>query len=146
MKRFFTLVFLSATLLAKSAPVNNHPAKPAPVTAFEASFGKGKEAVWTSNIASYQVAFEHKGQYITAKYNAAGKLRWYKKHIASTQLPTALQLALKNRFGKYWIADVVEQSGAAGATYELIMENGYQQVKLNAKSGSWQMIKTISKA
>ena len=146
MKQLFTLVLLSAALLAKSAPADSHPVNPAPVKAFEASFRKRADAVWSSTIAGYQVAFEHKGQYITAEYNAAGKLRWYKKHIASTQLPTALQLALRNRFGKYWIADVVEQSGTNGATYELIMENGYQQVKLNAKSGSWQTIKTINKA
>lgn len=146
MKSLFTLVLLSAAVLAKSAPTETHPSKPAPVKAFEASFGKEKQAVWTINIAGYQVAFEHKGQHITAEYNAAGKLLWYKKHIASTQLPTALQLALKNRLGKFWIADVVEQSGAAGATYELIMENGYQQLKLNAKSGAWQTIKTTNKA
>lgn len=146
MKQIFTLFLLSATLLAKSAPADNHPVKPAAVKAFEASFGNHKDAVWTSNITGYQVAFEHKGQYITAEYNAAGKLRYYKKHIASTQLPAALQLALKNRFGNYWIADVIEQSGQAGAVYQLTMENGNKKVTLNATGGNWQTVKTTNKA
>lgn len=135
MKQIFTLVLLSAALLAKSAPADNHPVKPASVKAVGASKSNG-----------YQVAFEHKGQYITAEYNAAGKLRWYKKHIASTQLPTSLQIALKNRFGNYWIADVVEQSGKSRTTYQLTMENGSQKVTLNATGGSWQTVKTVNKA
>lgn len=146
MKRIFTLLLLSAALLAKSAPAGNRPVKSAAVKAFETFFGHHKDAVWTSNITGYRVAFEHKGQYITAEYNAAGKLQCYKKHIASTQLPAALQLALKNRFGNYWIADVVEQSGTTGATYQLTMENGARKVTLNAAGGNWQILKTTNKA
>ena len=146
MKRIFTLVLLSAALLAKSAPANNSPVNAAAVKAFEASFGKSKEAQWSSKISGYQVAFVHKGQYITAEYNAAGKLRWYKMHIASTQLPAALQLALTNHFSNYWIADVVEQSGGRGANYKLTLESGRKKIALNGNGDTWKIVKITSKA
>lgn len=146
MKQFFILVLLSATLFAKSAPVQGKPAEPAALQAFEASYGKNKTAVWTCTAQGCQVEFEHKGQYITAVYNLSGKLRFYKKHILSTQLPVSLQLALKNRMNGYWISDVQETSARSGATYLLTLENASKKVTLNASSGVWQTIKTSNKA
>jgi hypothetical protein len=146
MKQIFTLILLSATLLAKSAPANNHSVKPSPVQAFEAVYGTNKTANWTCTSQGCQVEFEHKGQYITAVYNNAGKLRFYKKHIASLQLPVTLQLGLKNAFANYWIADVEEKSGKNGTTYVLTLENGYKKLTLNADRSTWQTIKTTNKA
>lgn len=146
MKQFFTLIMLSATLLAKSAPADNKPVKPATAQALEASFGNSKPAAWTCTAQGCQVEFEHKGQYITAVYNTAGKLRFYKKHILSTQLPVALQLKLKNRLNDYWITDVQEKSARTGATYVLTLENGYKKITLKATSGTWTVLNTSNKA
>lgn len=146
MKQFFTLILLSATLFAKSAPVHGKPVQPTAVESFEASYGKNKTAVWTCTAQGCQVEFEHKGQYITAVYNNAGKLRFYKKHILSTQLPVALQIALKNRMNGYWISDVQETSAQSGASYLLTLENGAKKIVLNATGGAWQTIRTVSKA
>jgi len=146
MKQFFTLVLLAASLFAKSTPVHSKPTEPAAVQAFEAAYGKNANASWNCTPAGCRVQFEHKGQYITAVYSQTGKLRFYQKHILSTQLPTALQLSLKNRLNGYWISDVQETSARNGATYVLTLENASKKITLNAAGGTWQQIKTISKA
>lgn len=144
MKQLFTLLLLASGLIAKSA--TNTSAEHKAVKNFEAAYGKNASATWTCTPAGCQVAFEHKGQYITAVYSAAGNLQWYKKHIASTQLPVSLQLALKNRFAGYWIADVEEKSGKAGATYVLTLQKGDKKITLNANGGTWQTSKMTNKA
>ena len=144
MKQIFTLLLLATGLLAKSTPTK--PIEMPAVKAFENIYGQNKAAVWTCTPQGCQVEFEHKGQYITAVYNNTGKLRFYKKHIASLQLPVALQLNLKNRFANYWIADVEEKSGQNGTTYLLTLENGYKKLTLAANRSTWQTIKTTNKA
>jgi hypothetical protein len=146
MKQFFTLVLLAASFFAKSTPLHNKPAEPAAVQAFEAAYGKNTAATWNCTPSGCQVQFEHKGQYITAVYSHTGKLRFYKKHILSTQLPAALQLTLKNHMNGYWITDVQETSARSGATYVLTLENAAKKITLNAAGGTWQKSRTISKA
>lgn len=144
MKQLFTFLLLASALLAKSNP--NHGIEPAAVKNFEAAYGKATNATWRCTPAGCQVRFEHKGQTITAVYTHAGQLRWYQKHIASTQLPSMLQLKLKNYVNGYWIADVQETSGRNGASYTLTLENGLKKVTLNATGGNWQIVKTSNKA
>lgn len=136
MKPIFTLLLLASGLLAKSAPAETDPA----VKAFEAAYGKSTPATWHRTAAGRQVEFQHKGQYITAVYTAAGQLRWYTKHIISTSLPVSLQLGLKDGYADYWIADVQEKSGQGGAAYVLTLENAERQVVLKSVGGKWQRV------
>ena len=142
MKQIFTLALLAASFLANSTPLAAKPVKHTQDPAM--ADAKPSERICTSQ--GCQVAFEHKGQYITAVYNTTGKLRFYKKHILSTQLPVTLQLKLKNQLKGYWISDVQEKSGNSGATYLLTLENGYKKITLNATGGSWQIDKITNKA
>lgn len=144
MKQFFTLLALAVSLLAKSAP--EQPIGPEAIKAFETTYGKNTTAAWTCTPAGCEVAFELKGQYITALYTHGGQLRWYKKHILSTQLPVALQIGLKKRTNGFWISDVVEQSGKTGTVYTLTLENAAKKMILKAVGGAWQITKTDSKA
>ena len=135
---------LATSFLAKSTPAK--PIETPAVKAFENTYGQNNAAVWTCTAQGCQVEFEHKGQYITAVCNNTGKLRFYKKHIASLQLPVTLQLSLKNRFANYWISDVEEKSGQNGTTYVLTLENGYKKLTLAANRSAWQTIRTTNKA
>jgi hypothetical protein len=147
MKQLFTLLLLASGLFAKSTTTTTTlPANHGAIKTFEATYGKNTSANWTCTPLGCQVAFEHKGQHITALYSAAGTLRWYKKHIVSTELPVSLQMSLKNRFAGFWISDVEEKSGRTGATYVLTLENGFKKITLNAIGGKWQAVKTTTKA
>lgn len=140
MKQMITLFLLAGTMLAKGTPTKTD--NDAALKSFEAAYGKNTPANWSATAEGHQVEFEMKGQYITAVYNKNGGLRWYKKHLLSTQLPVNLQLKLKNRLAGYWIADVQEQSGKAGTAYTLTLENGQRKVVLQSVGGAWQQVKT----
>ena len=143
MKQIFTLLLLTIGLLAKSAPTKPEPAA---IKAFETIYGRHTSADWSCTPQGCAVQFELKGQMITAVYSHAGKLRWYERHIISTQLPVALQMAMKSFFGKYWISDVKEQSGKAGTAYTVTMENASTKLVLTNIGNQWQVSKRSNKA
>lgn len=140
MKSLFTLLLIASGFVANSTPARS--GKPAAVKAFETTYGKNNSAAWSCTAGGCQVQFEHKGQYITALYTHAGQLRWYKKHISSTQLPVALQMGLQARLANSWISDVVEQSGRGGAAYTLTLENASKRTVLKAVGGRWQAVQS----
>ena len=143
MKQILTLLLLTIGLLAKSTPAKPEPAA---VKAFEATYGKQTSAAWNCTAHGCAVQFELKGQVVTAVYSHAGKLRWYERHITSTQLPVALQLAMKNYIGNYWISDVKEQSGKTGTAYTVTIENASSKLVLNNVGNQWQVAKRSVKA
>ena len=143
MKQIFTLLLLTIGMFAKSTPTKPEPAA---VKAFEATYGKQTTAAWSCTTKGCAVQFELKGQVITAVYSHAGKLRWYERHIVSTQLPVALQMAMKNYMGKYWISDVKEQSGKTGTAYTVTMENASSKLVLTNSGNQWQVAKRSVKA
>ena len=143
MKQIFTLLLLTIGMLAKSTPTKPEPAA---VKAFEAAYGKQTSANWACTPQGCAVQFELKGQVITAVYSHAGKLRWYERHIVSTQLPVALQMAMKNYMGNFWISDVKEQSGKAGTAYTVTMENASSKLVLANIGNQWKLTKRSTKA
>jgi hypothetical protein len=142
MKQLFTLLLLTAGLFARSTPTKPEPAA---LQAFEATYGKQTPAAWTCTAAGCQVQFELKGQTITAVYTPTGKLRWYKKHIYSTELPVFLQMSIKKHLAGYWISDVVEQSGKEGTTYTVTLENASGKAIMTAKGNQWRAAKAVAK-
>lgn len=142
MKQFFTIALLLITMLANSAPATPSPAA---VKSFEAKYGKQLTANWTCTPDGCQAEFEFKGQHITAFYSHSGKLRWYERHILSTQLPVALQMNLKKYMGKYWISDVKEQSGK-GTLYTVAVENASVKMVLTNVGNGWQVAAKKMKA
>jgi len=143
MKQIFILLLLITGLAANSTPTKPEPAA---VKAFEAAYGKQASANWTCTPKGCEVQFELKGQVITAIYSHAGKLRWYEKHILSTQLPVALQMTMKSFMGNYWISDVKEQSGKTGTAYTVTIENASSKLVLTNTGNQWQVIKRSTKA
>lgn len=143
MKQIFTLLLLTIGMFAKSTPTKPEPAV---VNAFEATYGKQTNANWTCTAKGCEVTFELKGQMITAVYSHAGNLRWYERHIVSTQLPVALQMAMKNHMHNYWISDVKEQSGKTGTAYTVTMENANSKLVLTNIGNQWQVAKKSAKA
>ena len=143
MKQIFTLLLLTIGMFAKSNPTKPEPAA---AKAFEATYGKQTSAAWSCTTKGCEVQFELKGQVITAVYSHAGKLRWYERHIPSTQLPVALQMAMKSYMGNYWISDVKEQSGKAGTAYTVTMENATSKLVLTNTGNQWQVTKKSVKA
>jgi hypothetical protein len=143
MKQIFTLLLLTIGMFAKSTPTKPEPAA---VKAFEATYGKQASANWTCTAKGCAVQFELKGQIITAVYSHAGKLRWYEKHILSTQLPVALQMTMKNYMGNHWISDVKEQSGKTGTVYTVTMENASSKLVLTNNGNQWLVTRKSSKA
>ena len=143
MKQILTLLLLTIGMLAKSAPTKPEPAA---VKAFEATYGKQTNADWSCTAKGCAVQFELKGQIITAVYSHAGKLRWYERHILSTQLPVALQMGMKSYMGNYWISDVKEQSGKTGTAYTVTMENASSKLVLTNTGNQWQVTKRSIKA
>lgn len=138
MKQIFTLLMLTIGMLAKSTPTKPEPAA---LKAFEATYGKQTTGHWSCSTKGCEVQFELKGQVITAVYSHAGKLRWYEKHILSTQLPVALQMTMKSYMSKYWISDVKEQSGKTGTAYTLTIENASSRLVLTNTGNQWQVQK-----
>ena len=132
MKQFLTIASLLITLLANSAFVPS----PAAIKSFEAKYGKQINANWSCTAQGCQAQFEFKGQYVTAFYSHSGKLRWYQRHILSTQMPVALQMNLKKYMGIYWISDVKEQSGKS-TLYSVTLENASVKMVLTNSGNQW---------
>jgi hypothetical protein len=143
MKQIITLLLLTIGMFARSTSINPEPAV---LKAFEAVYGKQTSANWNCTANGCEVKFELKGQVITAVYSHAGKLRWYERHIVSTQLPVALQMAMKSHMSDYWISDVKEQSGKTGTAYTVTMENASSKVVLTNTGSQWQVAKRSTKA
>ena len=135
MKQFFTIASLLFTMLANST--TTAPSAEA-IKSFEAKYGSQVRANWTCTGTGCQAAFEFKGQHITAFYSHNGKLRWYERHILSTQMPVALQMNLKKYMSNYWISDVKEQSGK-GTVYAVTLENASVKMVLTSAGNGWQV-------
>jgi hypothetical protein len=68
------------------------------------------------------------------------------KRITSTQLPVALQTALKEETQSAWITDLFEIANEEGTSYYVTVENADQKLVLKSEGSSWTSFKKYQKS
>ncbi len=144
MKQLFFSLVLSFTLGVHAFAADTVVA-PNILQSFQKTFSNAKEVVWSTGKDLYKAEFVYSSQYITAYYDADGNMLALTKNILSTQLPLLLENSLKENYGDYWIADVVEFSTEEGTSYYATLENADGKVVLKSSQNNWTVNKKIKK-
>jgi hypothetical protein len=115
---------------------------------FQKTFSNAKEAAWTVTEKHYKVTFILNNETLTAFYNPDGRLIGVTRNISSLQLPIILQTELKGEYGRYWITELVEQSGENGTDYYVTVEDADSRTVLKSSSGntSWSVYRKLRKS
>jgi hypothetical protein len=134
MKRFLFTLTIALSLISLSSFTTRDGVAPAALKSFSKSFKSATEVNWSVSENYYKANFAMNGQYVSAYYNADGKMIALTRNITSTQLPLALQADLKKNSEGYWISDLFELANDEGTSYYVTLENG--DTRLVLKSGS----------
>src|SRR6476469_7666830 len=110
MKRLLFVFTLSLTLISFRSFAGDVEVSVAIRESFQNSFKNAKEVNWTMVDHYYKASFILNEQYISAFYDADGKMIALTRNISLDQLPISLQLALKKNYGSYWITNLFEMS------------------------------------
>lgn len=146
MKHLILIFTLSFSLLSLNSFAEDGKVSKPVLESFNNAFKNATEVNWTTTDNYYKVSFSLNEQYITAYYNAEGQMIALTRNISSTQLPFALQLALKKNFDAFWISDMFEMSDENGISYFTTVENGNSRVILKATAeADWSVYKRSSK-
>jgi hypothetical protein len=147
MKRLIITLTLALSLISFSSFANGDDVAPAAIKSFNSAFKTATEVSWSKSQAFYRANFSLNGQFVSAFYDAEGKMIAVTRNISSLQLPITLQASLKNGYKGFWITDLVEMANEDGTSYYLTLENA--DVKLVLKSnitGTWSTYKKQRKS
>ena len=139
-------VALSLVSLSSFANGNGDEVSPRAIKSFNSSFKNATEVNWTISNNYYKVNFAMSGQYVSAFYDADGKMIALTRNISSLQLPIALQAELKKNYDGYWISDVLETATEDGTSYYITLETADTQLILKSNSDSWSTFKKTRKS
>jgi hypothetical protein len=136
------LSFVSLSSFAKSGD----DVSPKAIESFNSSFKNATEVYWTISENYFKANFVLNGRYVSAFYDAQGKMIALTTNISSLQLPIALQADLKKHYDCYWISDVMEISNEEGTSYYMTVENAETQLILKSSGDSWSTFKKQRKS
>jgi hypothetical protein len=135
MKRFIlTLTVLLSLISMSSFAAGDDKVSAVVLESFKSSFKDATEVEWKAKENLYQAQFTLNGQYISAYYDAEGKMIAMTRNISTIQLPIGLQTSLRSEADGYWISDLFEVSNEDGTSYYVTLENA--DTKLILKSSS----------
>jgi hypothetical protein len=154
MKRFLVILTVAGTLISMSSfkPKDSISGKKDGINtavqqSFTSMFRNVNDVKWTYKNNYFKASFTLNGQYITAFYDAEGKMLGATRSISPVQLPIALQTSLKNNYQTYWVSDLIEYSNEDGTTYYITVENSDVQLTLKSFSDeSWSVYKKQRKS
>lgn len=148
MKRLLLTLTIALSFISLSSFANgeDHDVSPRAVQSFNSSFKNVSEVYWTITNNYYKVNFAMNGQYVSAFYDADGKMIALTRNISSLQLPIALQAQLKKNYDCYWISDVLETATEDGTSYYITLETADTQLILKSTGDSWSTFKKERKS
>ena len=146
MKRLLVTLTIALSLISFSSFANGEDVSPRAIKSFNSSFKNATEVNWTVTNSYYKVYFALNGQYVSAFYDAEGKMIALTRNISSLQLPIALQADLKKNYDCYWISDVMEVANEEGTSYYITLETADSQLILKSNSDSWNTFKKQRKS
>jgi len=148
MKRLLLTLTIALSLISLSSFANGNgdEVSPRAIQSFNSSFKNATEVNWTISNNFYKVNFAMSGQYVSAFYDADGKMIALTRNISSLQLPIALQAELKKSYDGYWISDVLETATEDGTSYYITLETADTQLILKSNSDSWSTFKKTRKS
>lgn len=148
MKRLLLTLTVALSLISLSSFANgeDHEVSPRAIKSFNSSFKNATEVYWTITNNYYKVNFAMSGQYVSAFYDADGKMIALTKNISSLHLPIALQADLKKNYDAYWISDVLETATEDGTSYYVTLETADTQLILKSNGDSWSTFKKERKS
>lgn len=141
MKRLLVTLTIALSLISFSSFANGEDVSPKAIKSFSSSFKNATEVNWTVSNDYYEVNFLLNGQYVTASYDAEGKMITLARNISSLQLPIALQAELKKNYDSYWISDVLETANEKGTSYYITLETADVQLILKSRGDTWSAFK-----
>jgi hypothetical protein len=112
---------------------------------FAKTFATASEVAWSQAEAYYRADFLFNGQHVQAYYSCSGTLIAMKKNILSTQLPLALEVALRQNYSQFWITNMEEVSSDEGVYYVATLENGTSRMQLKSATASWYQLNNSRK-
>lgn len=123
LKMIAVLVFASLASIAQDLKVNQVPAKV--ISEFQKSYPTVTNADWELKGTYYEVEFDLGKYDHEISYDNAGKVMREKFEASTSELPTALQNQIKNKYPDYKI-DKVEITKLDGKTsYKVEIEKGW---------------------
>jgi hypothetical protein len=147
MKRFlFTLTILCSLISFSSFANPTEKIASRVLQAFNNSFKNAANVEWTIGDNFYKASFQIDEQYVNAFYSIEGEMIAVTKRITSTQLPVALQTALKEETQSAWITDLFEIANEEGTSYYVTVENADQKLVLKSEGSSWTSFKKYQKS
>lgn len=148
MKRLLLTLTVALSLISLSSFANgeDHEVSPRAIKSFNSSFKNATEVYWTITNNYYKVNFAMSGQYVSAFYDADGKMIALTRNISSLHLPIALQADLKKNYDDYWISDVLETATEDGTSYYITLETADTQLILKSNGDSWSTFKKQRKS
>ena len=148
MKRLLLTLTVALSLISLSSFANgeDHEVSPRAIKSFNSSFKNATEVYWTITNNYYKVNFAMSGQYVSAFYDADGKMIALTRNISSLHLPIALQADLKKNYDDYWISDVLETATEDGTSYYITLETADTQLILKSNGDSWSTFKKERKS
>jgi hypothetical protein len=137
MKRLLVTLTIALSLISLSSFANGEGVSPMAMKSFNRSFKAATEVKWTVTDNYFKADFALNGQYVSAFYDAQGKMIALTRNISSLQLPIALQADLKDRFEAYWISDVLEVANDEGTSYYITVETADEKLTLKSNGDTW---------
>lgn len=147
MKRLLLTLTIALSFISLSSFASGEDGvSPRAVKSFNTSFKNATEVKWTITDDYFKADFALNGQYVSAYYDAEGKMIAITRNISSLQLPIALQADLKRNYDAYWISDVAEVADETGTAYYITLENADTQLILKSEGDSWSNFKKQRKS
>ena len=145
MKRLLVTLTIALSFISLSSFANDE-VSPSAVKSFNTSFKNATEVKWTVTDNYFKADFALNGQYVSAFYDADGKMIALTRNISSLQLPIALQADLKKDYDCYWISDVLEVANDEGTSYYITLETADERMTLKSSGDSWTTFKKQRKS
>lgn len=113
---------------------------------FNSAFKNATDVNWVVTDHYYKANFQLNGQYISAFYNADGRMIAATRNVSLYQLPLSLQLSIRKDYADFWISDLFELNNEDGISYFITLENaGTRTVLRSGSDGSWSLYRKSMK-
>lgn len=135
MKPLFILLTVLSSFLAQAAGVPEKVA-PAAIRAFEETFSKAESVTWAVADGLYKVSFHVSGRYAFAYYDEEGNMIAVTRNLSPTELPMVLLAKIKQKYGQYWVSELIEVSNESGTNYYITLEDAATKLILKSNGAT----------